>query len=113
MSFGLKLSVWRDNNTGKVMRIYIDRTSKNSDAKELNLGPRTRIYHINGQPVEELVASFNNDTVLRDVFIDRDLGDKVTLEILREHSLERETVVLTEKPKFQLQATFNFWNRSR
>lgn len=105
LSFGLKLSLWFDGNTKMVTSIYIDKVKRNSDADDLGITPRTKIFSIDGIPVENFVASFNNDTELNRIFIRRKLGDTVTLEIMDVGGFETRTVTLTEKPRFKMK-----WN---
>lgn len=102
LCFGIALEVWSNGNNGKVTSIYIKKVKPHSHAEELGLGPRTRIDRIDGVPVEELTASFNNDTVLNKTFINRKIGDRVTLEVLLDGTLKTKTVTLIEKPNFKI-----------
>jgi hypothetical protein len=97
LCFGVSLSVWENANTGKVMAIYITRVKEKSDALEAGFGPRTRNYRIDGKPVEEMSASFNDDSELNRLFINRKLGAKITVEAVPEGSNTSKTVTLMER----------------
>lgn len=101
LCFGVSLSVWENVNTGKIMALYITKVKEGSDALEAGLGARTRIHKINGVPVEELTASFENDGDLNRIFINRKLSDRITIEAQPEGSLTAKTVVLVERPNFK------------
>jgi hypothetical protein len=97
LCFGVSLSVWKNVATGKVTAIYINRVKEGSDALEAGFGPRTRIYRINGKPVEEMSASFNNGNELNQIFINRKIGEKITVEAVPEGSNTSKTVTLMER----------------
>lgn len=97
LCFGVSLSVWKNANTGKVMAIYINKVKAKSDAEVAGFGARTRIYRINGKPVEEMSASFNDDSELNRIFINRKLGEKITVEAVPEGSNQSKTVTLMER----------------
>ena len=81
LSFGLSLDVWKDNNTQKVTSIVITDIRSGSDAETKGLVPRTRIYRIDGKPVEEFTASFFKGTELSHLFVDRNNGAEIALEV--------------------------------
>lgn len=97
LCFGVSLSVWENANTGKVMAIYINKVKAQSDAEAAGFGPRTRIYRINGNPVEEMSASFNGDSELNRIFINRKIGEKITVEAVPEGGTTSKTVTLMER----------------
>ncbi len=103
LCFGVSLSVWKNSHTGLVTAIYVDKVKPGSSAEEHGFGPRTRIYRINDQPVEEMVASFNGDTKLNKIFIDRKIGSKITVEAIPEGAFEAKTVTLVEKMKLNVE----------
>lgn len=81
LSFGLSLEVWKDNNTGSVIAIEIGAVREGSDAAEQGLGPRVKVDRIDGKPVREFVASFRPGTELHRIFVGRNNGAKVRLEV--------------------------------
>uniref|UniRef100_UPI00404B054D hypothetical protein n=2 Tax=Cephaloticoccus sp. TaxID=1985742 RepID=UPI00404B054D len=97
LCFGVSLTVIGNVNTGKVMSIYINRVKEKSDALVAGFGPRTRIYRIDGIPVEEMSSSFNDGSELNQLFINRKLGDKIVVEAVPESSKESKTVTLMER----------------
>lgn len=109
LCFDIALEVWGDLNTGKVTSIYITKVKPLSHAEELGLVPRTRIDRIDGIPVENLVPSFRNGTVLNRTFINRKFGARVTLEVVLPGSPESKTVTVIEKPNID----FRFRDRTR
>jgi len=108
LCFGVSLSLWKDGNTGLVTAMYIDKVKPDSSAEEHGLGPRTRIYRINDQSVEEMVASFNGDTELNKIFIDRQIGSRITIEAIPEGASKPKTITLVEKAKATIQ--INVWD---
>ncbi len=108
LCFGVSLSLWKNGHTGLVTAIYINKVKHGSSAEEHGLGPRTRIYRINDQPVEEMVASFNGDTELNKLFINRKIGSKITVEAQPEGAFEAKTVTLVEK--MNLNVEINIWD---
>ena len=97
LCFGVSLSVWKNGNTGKVMAIYINKVKAKSDAEAAGFGPRTRIYRINGKPVEEMSATFNGDSDLNRIFINRKFGAKITVEAVPEGATTSKTATLVER----------------
>ena len=97
LCFGVSLSLWKDANTGLVTAIYIDKVKSGSDAAENGFGPRTRIYSINGNPVEDMRATFNGDSELNKIFINRKNGSKIVVEGTPEGTSEIRTVILIER----------------
>lgn len=97
LCFGVSLAVWRSNTTGKVVAIYIKRVKPGSDADKAGFGPGTRIYQIEGKPVEEMSASFEDGNDLNRIFINRKLGARITVEAQPKGSTTRKTAVLMER----------------
>jgi C-terminal processing protease CtpA/Prc len=81
LSFGLSLDVWKNNHTQKVSAIYVRGVKFGSSAARTGLCARTRIYSIDGAPVEDFAASFFRGTELYRKFVDRHEGDRVVLEV--------------------------------
>lgn len=107
LNFDIALQVWSNRDTGKVTAIYITKVKALSHAEQLGLRPRTRIDRIDGIPVEELVASFNDGTVLNKTFVNRKFGDRVTLEVVAEGTYTSKTVTVIEKPPFDFRFRFH------
>lgn len=97
LSFGVSLSLWKDAHTGLVKAMYIDKVKSDSSAEEHGFGPRTRIYRIDGKPVEEMKATFNGDSELNKIFINRKVGSKIVVEAIPEGAFASKTVTLVEK----------------
>lgn len=97
-SFGLALAVWKDGNTGKVSAIYVSAVKPGSPAEAAGLGPRTRIEAIDGKPVTEMDATYRPGGDLHRAFINRRIGDKVTLLVRTEGQPEPRLVTLEEAP---------------
>ena len=96
LSFGLSLEVWKNNDTQKIVALYVGGVRVDSPAYKKGIGPRARIYRINGRPVEEITASFFKGTELNDLFVHRLEGARVTLEIGFPGEMEPRTIVLEE-----------------
>ena len=86
-----------------VTAMYIDKVKPDSDAEENGFGPRTRIYRIDGKPVEEMKATFNGDSELNKLFINRKVGSKIVVEAIPEGAFESKTVTLVEKMNLKIQ----------
>ncbi|MEO6875377.1 MAG: hypothetical protein ABI222_11220 [Opitutaceae bacterium] len=81
MAFGIAISMWEDKNTERVLEMSVKAVRPDSNADWQGVKPGTRIYSINGVPVESFVASFAAGTDLNKIFVDRKKGDQVTLEL--------------------------------
>ena len=108
LCFGVSLSLWKNAHTGLVTAMYIDKVKPSSDAEENGFGPRTRIYRIDGKPVEEMKATFNGDSELNRLFINRKLGSKIVVEAIPEGAIESKTVTLVEK--MNLNVKIQIWD---
>ena len=95
-SFGFTMNVRKDKNTGMVHAIYVTDVERGSDAQRRGLGPRVRIYRINGKAVEDFPASFLAGTELNRIFINRTEGARVTLEISIPGRAEPKVVTLVQ-----------------
>ncbi|MDB6127231.1 MAG: hypothetical protein JWM35_1127 [Verrucomicrobia bacterium] len=97
LSFGLALEVWKDNDTQKVISIYVSSVRENSPAQKKGLVPRTRIYRIDGTPVEEFTASFFKGMPLNKVFVQRYPNSRVKLEVAIPGEMSTKVVTLEEE----------------
>lgn len=82
LCFGVSLSVWTDTITKATTAIYITNVKPDSDAEKAGLGIYTRIIAIDGKPVEEMKPSFRDGTFLNRTFVNRGVGDTLTLTVI-------------------------------
>ena len=97
LSFGLALEVWKDNDTQKVISIYVSSVRENSPAQKKGLSSRTRIYRIDGTPVEEFTASFFKGMPLNKIFVQRYPNSRVKLEVAVPGEMSTKVVTLEEE----------------
>jgi S1-C subfamily serine protease len=81
LSFGLGLEMWKDNDTQKVTALYVSSVRSDSPAEKKGITARTRVFRVDGVPVENLPASFVQGTPLNEKFVHRLGGARVVLEI--------------------------------
>jgi hypothetical protein len=96
LAFGMSLDVWNAGN-GKVKSIVVWKVRETTDAADQGVIPLTRIYRINGRPIEEFDATLRRSSELGKLFVDRKNGDQIVLEIGLPGHPDLRTVVLTER----------------
>lgn len=97
LCFGMSLSVWTDSITKAITAIYVTNVKPGSDAEKYGLGLYTRILAIDGKPVEQMEPSFRHGTDLNRAFVNREVGDKMTLTVLPTGAIAPVTVHLVNK----------------
>lgn len=97
LSFGVSLSVWKDNNTQKIISIVVNQVKAGSEAERKGLTPLARIERIDGRPAQDFDASFLKGTELNSLFVNRHNGDKITLEFTMPGRTGSQVVTLTER----------------
>ncbi|MDB6128289.1 MAG: hypothetical protein JWM35_2185 [Verrucomicrobia bacterium] len=95
-SFGFTMNIRKDNHTQRVHSIYVVQVQRGSEAERKGLGPRVRIYRINGTPVEDFPASFLAGSKLNRLFINRHEGERIVLEISIPGNPAPKTVTLVQ-----------------
>ena len=83
LSFCIGLKVFKNQDTKKVVSLFVDRVLKDSDADATGLKPGDEIVSIDGREVTEFEASFMKGTDLNKIFVGRKEGDVVTLGVKR------------------------------
>jgi C-terminal processing protease CtpA/Prc len=96
-SFGIAIELWEDKSTQRVMEMYIKEVQQGSMAEDKGLTKATRIFEINGIPVDSFDATFAAGSDLNKIFIDRKNGDRVTLEVKILGAPGLRTVTLIEQ----------------
>ncbi len=81
LCFGLGLELWEDKNTHRVLAMYVKAVQPESMADQEGIIPGTRIFGINGLAVDNFQATFGEGSELNRLFINRQNGDRVTLEL--------------------------------
>lgn len=82
-SFGFDLRVFWDRKTGKVTHIFFGKIQSEELARDLDLQAGDEIIKIAGRPVTEFDAHFKPDTELGKIFLARQPGAQLDLEIMR------------------------------
>ena len=96
LSFGISLSVWKDNNTQKVISIVVNQVKSGSEAERKGLAPLARIERIDGRPAQDFDASFLKGTELNQLLVNRRNGDKITLEFTMPGCSGAQVVTIAE-----------------
>jgi C-terminal processing protease CtpA/Prc len=96
-SFGIALEFWENKSTQRVMEMYIKEVQQGSMAEDKGLTKGTRIFEIDGIPVDSFDATFAVGSDLNKIFIDRKNGDRVTLEVKIPGTHGLRTVTLIEQ----------------
>ncbi len=98
LCFGVALTLWENQNTHRVMAMYVKQVQPDSMAEEKGLRPGTRIWTIDGMPVEDFPASFAPESELGIKFLNRKRGETIVLEIKVEGERTTQFVTLTQSP---------------
>ncbi len=104
LSFGLSLDVWKDNVTGRVTSIVVTAVKAGSDAELAGIVEQTKIYEIDGRPVQDYAASFMKGTELNGIFVNRKNGAAVALVIGVPGKAETRRVTVTERHELNVSA---------
>ena len=96
MNFGIGITFWEDKNTQRVLEMTVNSVRPDSGAEFEGLTPGTRIWTINGVPVDNFEASLETGAELNKIFINRKRGDQVTLEVAQPGHRGTRFVTLTE-----------------
>ena len=81
LCFGIALELWEDKNTHRVLAMYVKAVAPGSMAELEGIVPGARFYTIEGIPVDNFEATFRAGSELNKLFVDRQSGDRVTLEV--------------------------------
>lgn len=95
-SYGLSVRVKWNSETAMVESILIDQVLPDSPAARAGLGTLTTIRKIDGRPVQEFVATFDNGSDLNRALVNRKPGDRITLEVLDVGATRPRMVTLVE-----------------
>ena len=83
--------------TQKVLFMYVDSVSPESDAQRQGLEIEMRITAINGKPVTDFEATFNYGSELNRIFSNRDPGATVSLDVMAVGSQSTKTIQIMER----------------
>jgi hypothetical protein len=97
LCFGLAIELWEDKNTQRVLAMYVKAVQPESMAELEGLAPGTRIFGIEGIPVEDFQATFGEGSELNKIFLNRKNGDRVTLEIKLQDRRGTKFVTLVQR----------------
>lgn len=97
LCFGVAIELWEDKNTQRVLAMYVKAVQPESMAELEGLAPGTRIFGIEGIPVEDFTATFGEGSELNRIFLNRKNGDRVTLEVKMEGKRGTKFVTLVQK----------------
>lgn len=98
LCFGIALTLWEDKYTHRVLAVYVKDVQPESMAELSGIRPGTRIWTIDGTPVENFEASFEPETELGKKFVNRRRGDDILLEIKVASERQTRLVTLTQNP---------------
>jgi hypothetical protein len=96
VNFGIGITFWENKATQRVLEMSVNAVRPDSGADFEGLTPGTRIWTINGVPVDNFEASLETGTELNKIFINRKRGDQVTLEVAQPGHRGTRFVTLTE-----------------
>ena len=82
ISFAIDITVYADPGTKKVNRIFISRVYPDTDAARSGLQRGDEIVKIGGIAVTELDSRVAPDSALGRIFLNRDPGEPLDLEVL-------------------------------
>lgn len=101
LCFGLALELWEDKNNQRVLAIYVKAVAPGSMAEQEGIVPGTRVYGIEGIPAESFQATFAAGSELNKLFVDRQSGDRVTLELKFLGKRGTKFITLVQDPGMQ------------
>lgn len=81
-NFAIDIRILVDAGTNKVYKILITRVVEDSDAAELGLQTGDEIVKIDGVPVEGMDPKVDISSQIGRIFLNRQPGDKLKLEVL-------------------------------
>jgi hypothetical protein len=107
LCFGIALELWDDKNSERVMAMYVKAVAPGSMAEQEGIVPGTRIYTIEGIPVENFEATFRAGSELNKLFVDRQSGDHVTLEVKFLGKWGTKFITLVQNPGMKVTISTN------
>jgi S1-C subfamily serine protease len=82
ISYAIDITVYADPATKKVSRIFIARVLPGTDAEKAGLQAGDEIVSLGGTPVKELDARVAPDSALGRLFLNREPGEALDLEVV-------------------------------
>ena len=98
LSFGMAITLWEDKNTGRVLAMYVKQVQPDSMTEQLGIRPGTRIWTIDGVPVENFDATFDVASELGQKFVNRQRGASIVREFKVEGERKSQFVRLIQSP---------------
>ncbi len=96
LCFGIAVTLWEDKNTRRVLEMYVKAVQPDSMAEDKGLRPGTRIWSIDGLPVDGFEATFAPDSDLGRKFLNRLRGEVIVLEVKVQGEHNSRFVSLTQ-----------------
>jgi len=81
-SYAFDMRIYGDRDTKKVKRILVMRVLPGTDAEKLGLQPGDEIVKIDGVAVKDMDAEVAADSPLGRIFLNRDPGEPLNLEVI-------------------------------
>lgn len=107
LCFGIALELWEDKNSERVLAMYVKAVAPGSMAEQEGIVPGARIYSIEGIAVENFEATFRAGSELNKLFVDRQSGDRVTLEVKFLGKWGTKFITLVQNPGMSVTITKN------
>jgi hypothetical protein len=107
LCFGIALELWEDKNTQNVLAMYVKAVAPGSMAEQEGIVPGTRIYTVEGISVENFEATFRAGSELNKLFVDRQTGDRVTLEVKFLGKYGTKFITLVQNPGMKVTISNN------
>lgn len=98
-SFGFGVRMMREIGTLKVMRLFVTRVSKDSDAARFGVKPGDEILSINGEKVRGMDGATKQGAQLFSLLCNRPAGETIELEVMNPDTVRRLTVKAVKPPK--------------